>query len=92
MGGAAIGALPSCGAKPCHPIAATRLEPRSSGVLMVISVDRAVYLDAPLLRPPPTWVGLNPLIYLRLRTLLLPQCFLEPGRNISAKMATPPSL
>ena len=34
---------------------------------------------------------LNPLIYLRLRSLLLPQCFLKPVPNISAKMKTPPS-
>ena len=33
----------------------------------------------------------NSLIYLQLRTLLLPQCFLEPVPNISPKMGTPPS-
>ena len=34
----------------------------------------------------------NSLIHLRLRILLLPQCFQTPVPNISAKSATPPSL
>ena len=33
----------------------------------------------------------NPLIYLLLRTLLLPQCFRELVPNRSVKMRTPPS-